>query len=321
MADGESASASDESELEAPASANSTAVGSSTPTSRATDASTLRAAVLQTLQGERQRCGFSTLASDASLDQAASNHGVYLANEYANGRKGAHTETSGTAGFTGETPAARATAAGYPSRSVSEAFAHSNLAATDTAITSASAPTDRAVSHTKFLLSTVYHMLALLAPKQDLGIGYAEQRGASVFTQVTVMELGVKTGRSNAPQSAVLTYPCEGTTAVRASFVPSKETPNPLPSAGAGTVGTPLYLRAPEGSTLVLDSHSVTDPSGHAVATTILNSSNDPEKRLTNAQLFLVPQSALTPGANYQVIFTGNVNGIPFNRAFRFTPS
>ncbi|MES2530935.1 MAG: hypothetical protein V4636_07855 [Pseudomonadota bacterium] len=288
---------------------------------RSTDLPALQAAVLQTLQAERRRCGFSLLVRDANLDQAAVNHGLYLANEYANGRKGSHAEAPGSTGFTGETASARAKAVGYAPRTVGEAFAHSNLDATDAAIARAPTPTDRAVSHTEFLLSTVYHMQALLLPRADLGVGYAEQRGADVFTQVTVMEFGAKTGVPNTVQSDVLTYPCEGTTAVRPSFTPSKETPNPMPSTGDGTVGTPLYIRAPEGSVLALTSSSVTASDGNAVATTVLNSTNDPEKRLTQAQIFVVPQSALIKGKSYQVNFNGTVDGKAFNRTFSFTPN
>lgn len=216
---------------------------------------------------------------------------------------------------------ARAKSAGYAPRTVGEAFAHSSMDATDEVIGRALTPTDRAVSHTEFLLSTVYHMQALLLPRPDIGVGYAEQRGADVFTQVTVMEFGAKTGVPNIVQSDVLTYPCEGTTAVRASFIPSKETPNPMPDVGDGTVGTPIYIRAPEGSSLALKGSSVIAPNGNPIATTVLDSTNDPEKRLTQAQVFVVPQSALIKGMTYQVNFTGTVDGKAFNRTFSFKPN
>lgn len=315
--------ASSSEDVDADTSSPSTASGiaSGSTAGRTMDMSALRTAALQTLQDERQRCGFSTLAQDSNLNQAAANHSAYLANEYANGRTGSHSETSGSTGFTGETPTARAKAAGYTPRIVSEAFAHSNLTATDAAVAGASTPTDRAVSHTKFLLSTVYHMQALLLPRPDLGIGYTEQRGSDVFTQVTVMEFGAKTGVSDIAQAGLLTYPCEGTTAARASFIPSKESPNPMPSVGSGTVGTPIYLRAPAGSTLALTSSSVIASNGTTVSTTTLDSTNDPEKRLTQAQIFVIPQSALTKGTTYQVNFSGTVDGKAFSRAFSFKPA
>lgn len=273
------------------------------------------------LQGERQRCGFSSLAPDAQLDQAAANHSAYLAHAYAGGEAGSHAETPGAVGFTGETPSARAKAAGYSPRTVSEAFAHSNRDSTDVAIASALTPTDRAVSHTQFLLSTVYHMQALLLPRPNFGIGYTEQRGADVFTQVTVMEFGAKAGVQNVVHAELLSYPCDGTTAVRASFTPSKEAPNPMPGVGNGTVGTPLYLRAPEGSVLALHSRSVTSVNGDAMPTIVLDAMSDPEKRLAASQVFVVPERALRKGASYQVNFTGTVDGKAFNRTFSFTPS
>ena len=281
----------------------------------------MRAAVLQLLQAERQRCGFSTIAQDANLDKAAVNHGGYLATDISNGNKGAHTETTGTAGFTGATPTDRAKAAGYTPGSINEAFAHSTRATTDDAIAAAPTPTDRAVSHTKFLLSTVYHMLTLLAPRRDLGVGYAEQKGSAVFAQVTVMELGIKSGTANLPQTDLLTYPCQGTTVVDGAFVPSKETPNPLPSVGDGTVGTPLYLRAPEGKVLVLRTYSIAGPDGVSLPATVLDSSNDPAQFLTSAQVYVLPQKALGSGTSYQVSFTGTVDGTAFTRSFRFTPA
>lgn len=314
------ASSSEDAEASAAAPATTQAVPDAM-TLRTTDTAALRTAVLRTLQNERQRCGFNALTSDTSLDQAASSHSAYLANEISNGRTGSHSETPGTTGFTGETPTARTKAAGYDPRAVSEAFAHSTVTASDAAVANSPMPTDRAVSHTEFLLSTVYHMLVLLTPRPDLGIGYSEQRGKDLFTQVTVMEIGVKSNVSNSTQSDLLTYPCEGTTAARASFVPSKETPNPMPSVGSAAIGTPLYLRAPEGSVLVLTSRSIIGPTGNSVATTTLDSTNDPEQRLTKAQIFVLPQSTLTKGASYQVSFTGTIDGKAFSRIFNFKPA
>lgn len=278
--------------------------------------------MLQVLQDERQRCGFSLLAASTALDSAAARHAAYLARDISNGVKGAHTETPGTDGFTGDTPLARAVAAGYPASAVNETFAHSSLASGSSTRASTPAPTDRVVSHTKFLLSTVYHMYTLLAPRRDLGVGYAEQEGSSAFTQVTVMELGIPSGSANLAQAEdLLTYPCDGTTAARASFVPSTETPNPLPGVGDAAVGTPIYLRAPAGKTLVLRSGSITGPDGAAVALTVLNAANDPVQWLTAAQVFVIPQQALTKGATYKVELAGTVDGTAFLRRFAFVPA
>ena len=305
----------------APATTPAPAPAPAPASSRTVDLPAVRAAVLQVLQTERQRCGFSAIAQDANLDKSAVNHGGYLATDISNGNKGAHTETSGKPGFTGATQTDRARAAGYTPGSVNEAFAHSTRGTTDEAIAAAPAPTDRAVSHTKFLLSTVYHMLTLLAPRRDLGIGYAEQKGSASFTQVTVMELGVKSGSANLPQTDLLTYPCQGTAVLAGAFVPSKETPNPLPSVADATVGTPLYLRAPEGKVLVLRTYSITGPDGVPLAATVLDSSNDPAQFLTSAQVYVVPQKALVGGTSYQVNYSGTVDGTAFTRSFRFTPT
>ncbi|MDP9902496.1 hypothetical protein [Variovorax ginsengisoli] len=290
---------------------------------RSIDMVGLRAAVLQVLQEERQRCGFSPLAADASLDSAAAHHGTYLATDISNGTQGAHTEVPGMPGFTGENPVDRAKAAGYAAAAgaVNEAFAHSALATSDEAIAAAALPTDRAVAHAKYLLTTVYHMAALLSPRRDLGVGYAEQKGSSAFAQVTVMEFGVKSTVDNASQADLLTYPCDGTTVARASFVPAKENPNPLPGVGDGTVGTPIYLRAPAGKVLVLRSHRLIGPDGATVPTTVLDASNDPAQRLTAAQVFVLAQQALTKGASYRATFDGTIDGAAFSRSFSFQPA
>lgn len=288
---------------------------------RAVDVVALRSAVLQVLQDERQRCGFSPLAPDASLAQAAASHGAYLATEISGGTKGGHTEVPGAAGFTGASPTDRAKFAGYAAGAINEAFAHSSLATGDDAIAAASLPTDRAVAHAKYLLSTVYHMAVLLSPRRDVGVGYAEQKGGSAFAQVTVMEFGVKAGVDNASQTELLTYPCEGTTVARAAFLPAKETPNPMPGVGDGTVGTPLYLRAPAGKVMVLRSHRVSGPDGAAVATTVLDAANDPAQRLSAAQVFVIPQQPLVKGASYRATFDGTIDGNAFSRSFSFQPA
>ncbi|RYZ13072.1 MAG: CAP domain-containing protein [Comamonadaceae bacterium] len=319
-ADGDTVADSDGPAAPAPAPAT-TAPAAGAPAGRTIDQAALRANVLKTLKAERERCGFSTVTKNAALDQAALNHGAYLAAGYAVGTNGAHTEVPGRSGFTGEGVGDRARAAGYTPRAVNEAFAHSSLANTSAAIAGALAPSDRAVAHTLFLLSTVYHMQTLLSPRLDLGVGYAEDKGSAAFAQVTVMEFGTRTGAADATQPDLLTYPCQGTTAARAAFVPAKENPNPMPSVGEATVGTPLYLRAPEGRVLVLRSHSVTGPNGAAVATTVLDAANDPAARLTRAQVFVLPQKALTKGATYRVNFAGTIDGTAFTRSFSFQPS
>ena len=302
-----------------------TAVRGATPTptpaaARSVDLAALRSAVLQVLQDERTRCGFSPLATDASLDDAAASHGAYLAAAISSGTKGVHTEVPGTAGFTGESPTDRAKFAGYATGAVNEAFAHSSLSTGDDVVAGALWPTDRAVAHVKYLLSTVYHMAALMSPRRDVGVGYVEQKGGSAFAQVTVMEFGIKAGVDNAGQADLLTYPCEGTTAARAAFLPARETPNPMPGVGDGTVGTPIYLRAPAGKVLVLRHHRLSGPDGVAVATTVLDAANDPAQRLGAAQVFVLPQQALVKGAGYHATFDGTIDGNAFSRSFSFQP-
>lgn len=296
-------------------------VPASTPAAaRSVDVAALRSAVLQVLQDERARCGFSPLASDASLDDAAASHGAYLASAISNDTKGAHTQVPGTPGFTGESPTDRAKFAGYATGAVNEAFAHSSLSTGDDVVAGALWPTDRAAAHVKYLLSTVYHMAVLLSPRRDVGVGYAEQKGGSAFAQVTVMEFGTKAGVDNAAQSDLLTYPCEGTTVARAAFLPARETPNPMPGVGDGTVGTPLYLRAPAGKVLVLRNHRLSGPDGVAVATTVLDAANDPAQRLGAAQVFVLPRQALVKGAGYHATFDGTIDGNAFSRSFSFQP-
>ncbi len=70
-----------------------------------------------------------------------------------------------------------------------------------------------------------------------------------------------------------------------------------------------------------LTSRSIIGPTGNDVATTILDSTSDPEQRLTKAQIFILPQSTLIKGAPYQVSFTGTIDGKTFNRAFNFKPA
>ena len=43
--------------------------------------------------------------------------------------------------------------------------------------------------------------------------------------------------------------------------------------------------------------------------------------RLTRAQVFVLPQKALTKGATYRVNFAGTIDGTAFTRSFSFQPS
>lgn len=112
----------------------------------------------------RVQAGLPTLAPEHSLSAAAVLHAGYLDSHRQPGDTGqglsAHEQRHGKAGFSGETPAARSLAAGYPHREVLEN------------VSMGYADADSAISG---LMSAVYHRLTFLDFEADsLGVAVGE---------------------------------------------------------------------------------------------------------------------------------------------------
>ena len=287
------------------------------------------AAAFTTLNAERGSCGFGFLKQSVKLDTATADANIYFAaraaESLASARAFSHAEDGGKSAFTGIFPWDRAEFRGYGAPAdvaednstvaYSVANAQSNLTISNGLVTS--------------LLTSVYHLSSLMAPRTELGLAFVRITSADSWdTSRLNMTLGIPAGDARQVDTAVRTYPCQGTTQVGATFVPSKESPNPAPDLGTAVIGTPIYVNGPEGQTLVLATATVTATAGGAVVPTrLLTRDNDPVFarlgvygiRLNEA--FVLPTAALTKGASYTVTVTGSSNGVPFSRVFTFMPS
>lgn len=300
-----------------------------TPQSATYPSGSPEAAAFATLNAERGSCGFGFLKQSAKLDISTGDANTYFAaraaESIAAARAFSHLEDAGKSGYTGVYPWDRAEFRGYGAPadvaednstvSYSVANAQSNLTISSGLVTS--------------LLTSVYHLNSLIAPRTELGLAFIRTTSADKWdTSRLNMTLGIPAGDARQVSTAVRTYPCQGTTQVGATFIPSNESPNPAPDLGNAVIGTPIYVNGPEGQTMDLTSATVTATSGGAVVPSrLLTRANEPIFTSTGVhgfalnEAFVLPTAALTKGASYTVTVSGSSNGTAFTKTFVFVPS
>lgn len=261
-------------------------------------------AAFNLLNQQRQQCGFPALQDNAALDQAAQAHAQYQATSNAI----SDTEVSGNAGFTGVSYVDRAAHFGYTQNSgfggVSGGY-YTNATLTET---------QYGQQLVYDWLSGVYHIGIGVWPATAIGIGKVATT-YNGFPQV----LGSMTLANFQPMttSAPLTFPCQGTTGV--AYSAGGEIPTP--PGTSGNWGTPVAVAGNSTDTIVLQSGTMTDSSGHVITLQLLDSANDPNKILPAFVGVAFPTTPLTPNTTYTVSITGTWNGKPFSRNFSFTTS
>ena len=288
--------------------------------------------VFNTLNADRARCGFGKLAQSPSLDVAAQSHANYVALH-----PGAtHSETEGLAGFTGATPAARVSAAGYSAMDVAESFGSSVYGTFFTApsvVVPYSPSPVSAVNTLRILYSSVYHMASLMRPQKEVGLGIAVRDNSTVADTAYVKTLVVETAtpvggaHQEIAGDAVVTFPCDGTNNVNPYFL--GEQPDPFPGVNRDLTpyGQPIYLRSAPGTTLRVAS-VVIARSGSllSVPVAVLTSNNDVNHMLEDNQVFVVPTVNLEDNSTYTVNISGTNTGLvsvanptgAFSKAFSF---
>lgn len=275
--------------------------------------------VFNRLNDDRSRCGFGRLAQNARLDTAAQSHADYMVlnNVYS------HNETLGNPGFTGATPGDRFTAAGYAWSRAGEAIGASMYGSyfvgmpQQGSMPPYSTTTLSATNTLRLLYSTVYHLAGLTSGNRDVGIGVStidnnsDPRGTAT-TKYAVIDSGVDTGSFEQAISAdaVVTFPCEGTTGINPYFGP--ESPDPFPNGpdrSLNPYGQPVYLMSGPGTTLSVTSARITRQGGADAPITVLTKANDPQNRLTDNQVFVVPTQGLAENATYLATISGTTSG------------
>ena len=272
-------------------------------------ANSAQLAAFTLLNQYRQECGFPALQENTELDQAAQAHAKYegLNNAVSD------SETAGNPGFTGTTYIARAVVAGFPG----SAYGIGVGGAGNAVFTSNFSATQAGEQYVLSLLSGVYHSDVATFPMNTVGIGeYETQATVGSYTYTDSWQsMSLFNTQAQTLANTPLTFPCNGVTGV--AYADVAEIPTPPNVSGSGW-GTPVMLTGNTSDTIVLQSASMSGPSG-AVTLQILNSATDPNKELTTYEAVAYPTSPLTPNTQYSVSLTGTVNGVAFSRSFSFT--
>lgn len=284
--------------------------------------------VLNRLNEDRARCGFGKMAQNAALDRAAQAHADYLAIN----NLSTHDQVATNSGFTGVGPRERIAYQGYSVVSGTEDLAWYLFGPW---FVSNGYPLNEvsAVHVLRQLYASVYHLAGLMS--QDIEVGVGVQRritsdGAN--GKLLVVDSAVPTGADRRGQQiavdSIATYPCDGSSGLFPAF--RSENPDPFPAVDldATPYGQPVYLMGAVGTTVVLNSGSIRHRvSGWLVPTVIFSAQNDPQHRLKEQQVFLVPTEALSDNAVYDVELVGTNTGMvtaanptgSFARRFSFT--
>jgi len=258
-------------------------------------------AAFNLLNQHRQQCGFPALQQNTALDQATAAHAQYLASNNVI----SDTEVAGNPGFTGATFVDRAAHFGYTAKNGSIGVSggyYTNAALTETQYGQESIYEFE---------SGVYHISIAASPTNTVGIGkVATTYNGFPQEQFSLFLANYQQVTNNAP----LTFPCQGTTGV--AYTSAGEIPTP--PGVSGNFGTPVAVAGNPTDTIVMQTGTMTDSSGHVIALQVLDSAKDPNKLLAAWQGVAYPTTPLSPNSQYTVSLTGTINGVAFSRTFSF---
>lgn len=276
----------------------------------------------------RQDTGSGLLAQNTSLDNAASNHAAFLVNNnllsqpgyltssQPGGILGGHYEDSTLAGFTGASPQARATAAGY-SGTVTELMTFGAASGTDCLAS---------------LDDSMYHLIDLVSPFIDLGISFNAGNGSGSACAIELGAGSTTLGQLPAAGNAVA-YPVVGQSGVPPTFYNQAEDPVPAPdlsSAGHPVVVSLYTLATPtlSGSDIVIHTFSITPSGGTALGVRVLANtgvtSDGPTLTTDNVIpragfVVLLPVAPLAANTTYDLLFSATVKGQLISKTWSFT--
>lgn len=260
-------------------------------------------AVFNTINAQRQQCGFPALTENTLLDQAAQAHASYMGQ---NGGTITDSEASGNTGFTGTTYADRAVKAGY----VNGSSVTGASAGYYTNSTLAEATYGQNIAYA--WLSGIYHIQIATLPLDQIGVGWNE----ITYNGYPEIQSAVSLASSHALSGNLpLTFPCEGSAGL--AYLSNGEIPTP-PST-SGPWGAPVAVAGNSGDKIVMQSGTMTDNAGTVITLQVLDSTNDPNKLLPTSVGVAYPASPLKPNTPYAVSLTGTYNGKSFSRTFTFT--
>jgi uncharacterized protein YkwD len=278
-------------------------------------------AAFDLLNQERLACGFGTLAQNTALDTAALNHSMY---QFIN-NVSTHEEdkVQYPNGFTGHTVLDRVVYAGYGTpatvRRAAEDFAEGSRAAA-----TASTVGD-GTFYTRALLSAPVHLASMMSDADAAGTAFVDSGAIAGYPfggrrTMALFNFGFQ-ARQSLDRSAVVTYPCQGSTGIVWQI--SNETPGPIPGRNLSVdpIGPGIVVKVAAGRVLAISAASVVNTNtGGATATYILNAANDPSGGVVGTnQAVVIPLAPLAANTAYQVNVSGAHDGVPFSRSFTFT--
>jgi len=276
----------------------------------------------------RQGAGPGLFVQNTALDTAASSHASFLVNNdllqpgylnvlQAGNIYGGHFENSALPGFTGASPQARATAAGYIG-TVSEIMTFG--ASTGTGCVDS-------------LGNSVYHLIDLISPFIDVGISFNPGSGSGSACAIV---LGVASSTlGQLPATGLVFYPYDLQTGVPPNYYNSAEVPDPAPDltqAMQTPLGHPvavsLYTLANptlSGSDIVIHDFTITPNAGAARVLANTGVSSDGPTLTVDSVIpragfvVLLPTAPLAASTLHDVSFSATVKGQLVNLNWSFT--
>lgn len=272
-------------------------------------------AAFELLNKEREHCGFGLLAQNAKLDVAARGHADWLLlNNYTG-----HFQVAGTPGFTGVDSTARIIASGYgDGKDFKGGEVERDITTTKNGQGEAGIRT---------LASGPYHSVGLMAGNyREVGVSVRDVNDIGLSKSnrsVTTIELEylASVGPQLFESKKVRTYPCEGSTGIKSSL--QNESPNPVPGRNLATnpTGSTILIIGDLEKTLTITSATMTNTVSGADVKLLpaITADNDPNKRLSSNEGFILPDAPLSATTAYRVNITGTNDGMAFTTSFTFT--
>jgi uncharacterized protein YkwD len=261
-------------------------------------------AALDEVNRARVAAGVRPARLNDALSRAAAAHARYITDAsvpFLVGLEG-HSESGGP-NFTGQTPADRARAAGYPTSDVGEVQAYCLPCALP--INAA-----RARDDVRGYLATVYHRIGLLAPDvSEIGYGAVTSKGVSA----NVIDTGYDW---KAPASTWARWPAPNSLGAPASWN-GRESPDPAPGVPR-PLGPPVTIAIANADSMSIQPYvpnvvavggSLTGPEGPVAVITEVN------ERFAS----LLPKVPLRSATTYTVRFDLAIKGVPKVDTWTFT--
>ncbi|MGA8148533.1 MAG: hypothetical protein WB870_13330 [Gallionellaceae bacterium] len=293
------------------------------------DSSQDNLALFTQLNSIRQASGAGMVVQNPDLDTAASNHANYLVNNnfvtnvsYLNssvdGILGGHCEDSSMPGYTGSTPQARATAAGYALGTTGTVSELLSFGAASGSACGAS------------IEDSVYHLVQLISPFVEMGLSFNGGIGSGPVCDIELGIAGSESGQLPASGSWV-SYPADGQTNVAPKFYNQAESPVPAPDLQLA--GHPIVISMYNQSNpslnvtdIILDTFTLTS-GGTPVNTRVLAQSGVTSTGTAPTAdanisgpgiLVLLPTSPLNADTSYTVTFSATVKGVGVDKSWSF---